>query len=228
MSTDADDTPDLTDEQIAAIGDLSPEDIEALRKLARGELDDQMSLQIGSISRRDALTGAGALGLGALLGGGSAMAATGTAGAAPSTSDSDGDVGLPSDRVDVFADGVDSNSVETGEITNKNYVEAQVTATASSSYNADLRAGNYHKLTLTGDVTIDFTNPDGADVNSLTLHLVQDGTGGRTPSFAPTVVWPGGSAPSWSTAANAEDVVAFIHDQDGSQWLGFNGGLNFS
>lgn len=120
------------------------------------------------------------------------------------------------------------DSVDAGEIANQNYVEPQVTASEGTSYNADLTAGNYHKVTMTGDVTFDFTNPDASDVNSLVLQLVQDGTGGRSPSFTPTVVWPGGSAPSWSTGANEEDVATFVHDQDGSQWLGFEGGLNFS
>lgn len=114
------------------------------------------------------------------------------------------------------------------EVTNKNYVEEQVTASEGSAYTADLTAGNVHKLTLTGDVSIDISNVDSAGVNSIMLHLVQDGTGGRTPSFTPTVVWSGGSAPSWSTAANAEDVVTLVHDPDGSQWLGFEGGTGFA
>jgi len=128
------------------------------------------------------------------------------------------------DGTNIVAD-VDNASVTTEEVNNNNYVEPQATASASTTYNADLSTANYHKVTLTGDVTFDFTNADASDVNSLVLHLVQDATGGRTPSFTPTVVWDGGTAPSWSTAANAEDIVTFVHDQDGGQWVGFVGGL---
>ena len=113
-------------------------------------------------------------------------------------------------------------------IANKNYIETQVTDTQSTTYSVDLSQGNIHKLTLTGDVTIDFTNVDATNVNSVVLHLVQDGTGGRTPSFTPTVVWDGGNTPSWSTSANAEDVVTLVHDQDGDKWLGFVGGLGMA
>lgn len=120
----------------------------------------------------------------------------------------------------------DLDSVGTLDFTNT--TEPQVTASEGTSYDIDVSTGNYHKVTLTGDVTFDITNADASDVNSVVLHLVQDATGSRTPSFTPTVVWDGGSAPSWSTAANAEDVVTLVHDQDGSQWLGFVGGLGMA
>lgn len=122
---------------------------------------------------------------------------------------------------------MDDNPIaNASEVNNDNYVEPQPTASAGTSYTADLSTGNYHKLTLTGDVTIDFSNVDATEVNSVVLHLVQDGTGGRTPSFSPTVHAAGGSAPSWSTAAGAEDVVTLMHDQDGSKWILFEGAFS--
>jgi hypothetical protein len=51
---------------------------------------------------------AAALGIGSLAGGGAASKLVGSAAAQADTSDSDGNVGLPGDRVDVFADGVDA------------------------------------------------------------------------------------------------------------------------
>lgn len=65
------------------------------------------------VSRREAMQAGGALGVGALLGGGGGLALTQRAAADASTSDSDGNVGLPGDRVDVFADGVDATTVST-------------------------------------------------------------------------------------------------------------------
>lgn len=123
-------------------------------------------------------------------------------------------------------DGNDADNV--GTVDFQNTTEPQVTSSNSTSYTADLAMSNYHKVTMTGDVTFDFSNVDATDVNTVVLHLVQDATGGRTPSFTPTVVWDSGSAPSWSTAANAEDIVTFIHDQDGSQWIGLLGGLGLA
>lgn len=63
-------------------------------------------------TRREAIKLVGLVAGGMALGG----AITEVVSAQASTSDSDGNVGLPGDRVDVFADGVDANSVSTGEL----------------------------------------------------------------------------------------------------------------
>lgn len=115
-----------------------------------------------------------------------------------------------------------------GTVDFNNTTEPQVTSSNSTQYTADLSTSNYHKVTMTGDVSFSVSNADASDVNTFCLQLVQDATGGRTPSFNFTVVWDSGSAPSWSTSANAEDFVTFIHDQDGSQWIGFLGGTGFA
>lgn len=62
------------------------------------------------LSRRQALTAVAAIASGATIGG-ALREAVGVASAAASTSDSDGDVGTPSSRVDVFADAVDTDQV---------------------------------------------------------------------------------------------------------------------
>jgi len=129
------------------------------------------------------------------------------------------------DNIDLQGDGAIQDA---DKISNDNYVESQTTTSQGTSYTVDLAQSNYHKITLTGDVSIDFTNQDTAETNSVMLHLVQDSTGGRTPSFTPTVIWDSGSVPSWSTSANAEDVVSLAYDPDGSQWLGFVGGLGMA
>lgn len=68
------------------------------------ETAQRVSKNLRGVSRRELLGGAGAVGLGGLLGAGS-MGATGTASADASTSDSDGNVGTPGDPVDGFFDG---------------------------------------------------------------------------------------------------------------------------
>lgn len=60
----------------------------------------------GGVTRRSALQALAALGGGSLLGA-AGSEAVGNAAASPSTTDGDGDVGTPSNPVDIFADGVD-------------------------------------------------------------------------------------------------------------------------
>ncbi|HWP61288.1 MAG TPA: hypothetical protein VN495_01665, partial [Candidatus Paceibacterota bacterium] len=48
--------------------------------------------------------------------------------------------------------------------------------------------------------------------------LDQDGTGSRHVTWPSSVKWPGGNAPTLSTAANTTDVVHFIYD--GKRFLG--------
>lgn len=85
---------------------LDDEDVSALKEMAEWWRESNMT-------RRAALglaTGAGA----AAAGAGGFM--TGRASADASTSDNDGDVGEPDDRVDVWADGVDANSIGVDEL----------------------------------------------------------------------------------------------------------------
>lgn len=85
---------------MAELSDADKEFIKELREAKENK----------SITRREALSVAGGV-----LGGGAlgAAGAVETASADASTTDSDGNVGLPDDRVDVFAEGVD-----TGEVNN--------------------------------------------------------------------------------------------------------------
>lgn len=98
------------------LDDLTPKQEQALAQLAEQRAD-------ASTGRRDLLK---ALGIGALgIGAGSAATeglteAVGTA-SAQSTSDSVGDVGTPSDPVDVFAEGIDSTSVSTDSLSVTQY-----------------------------------------------------------------------------------------------------------
>lgn len=77
------------------------------------ELQDQF---LAGVNRREALQVGGVLGLGALLGGGGVYTAANQANGEASRLDLDSDIGTPSDRVDVFADGLDSFSVITGKV----------------------------------------------------------------------------------------------------------------
>lgn len=81
---------------------------------------------------------------------------------------------------------------------------------------------NFHKLTLTGNCTISFDDPNGP--TTLIVKLVQDGTGSRTVTWPGTVKWQGGTAPTLSTAASSIDLISFYYD--GSTYYG-SAGLDF-
>jgi len=70
--------------------------------------------------------------------------------------------------------------------------------------------GNFQKSTLTGNCTYTFTAP--TNKGRYQLVLVQDATGGRTVTWPASVKWPGGTAPTLSTAANSIDIISFYYD----------------
>jgi len=83
--------------------------------------------------------------------------------------------------------------------------------------------GNRHSLTLTANSIVNFTHPSSG-VGNFLLKLIQDGTGSRTANF-PSVLWPGGTPATLSTAPGAVDLLSVYFD--GTNYYG-QMGLNFS
>jgi len=94
-------------------------------------------------------------------------------------------------------------------ITNLNYSEAAPhSVTFASTITPDVTNGNIQTVTLTGNVTFSaFSNPVAGQ--SLTLFVVQDGTGSRT--LTSTMKFAGGSK-TLSTAANSIDIITAFYD----------------
>lgn len=90
----------------------------------------------------------------------------------------------------------------------------------SAGVTVDYNNGNCQKITLTGNITITFTNfpGSGAYSGSMTLKLVQDATGSRTATFPAGTKTPGGSGLTLSTAANAVDIVYIYTDDDAATY----------
>jgi len=97
---------------------------------------------------------------------------------------------------------------------------------AGASLTLNANNGNFQRLTLTGNITsITMTVPTSG-IGRFQFKFIQDGTGSRTVTGWPAAVqWPGGTAPTFSTAASSEDIVSFYYD--GTNWYG-TFGLNFS
>lgn len=75
----------------------------------------------------------------------------------------------------------------------------------------DWTAGQAQKITLNAVApALTFTAPPG--VCSLQLKVIQDGVGGRVPSFPVAVNWVGGFTPIFSTAPAAVDIVSLYYD----------------
>ena len=95
---------------------------------------------------------------------------------------------------------------------NQSFSKAQrgtITAlTDGATITPDFSAANNYSVTLGGNRT--FANPTNLTAGqSGSLVITQDGTGSRTAAWGSYWKWPGGTAPTLTTTANAVDVVAY-------------------
>jgi len=101
------------------------------------------------------------------------------------------------------------------------YTETVVSASISGSYTIDWSAGSIFNLTLTGNTTFTFTNPPSSgNMQSITVVLLQDGTGSRTVTWPTNVRYSYSQAPVLTTTANYRDVLTFVTYDGGSSYLG--------
>jgi hypothetical protein len=98
------------------------------------------------------------------------------------------------------------------------------TANTGTAYTIDLVNGSVQQLTLTGNCT--FTFPAVGGGKQFLLMTTQDATGSRTITWPASVKWAGGTAPTITGTAAKTDVFSFL--SNGTYWLGFPGGLNFT
>ena len=106
-------------------------------------------------------------------------------------------------------------------------VETVASASVSGAVTRDASAATTHDLTLTGDVTsLTFNNTpnDAAESQSVVVIFRQDATGGRAAAHPTGVIWPGGTAPTLDTTANARNMVAYTFFGGGEVW-GFPNGI---
>ena len=87
----------------------------------------------------------------------------------------------------------------------------------------DWGTGNKQRLTMDDDCAVTFTAPDG--VGNFLLHAIQDGSGGHALTFVTSVKWPDGTEPTYTTGADAEDILTFYYD--GTSYFGV-GSLDFT
>jgi hypothetical protein len=84
-----------------------------------------------------------------------------------------------------------------------------------------LNNGNWFRYTLTGTPTFTFANaPASGNAMTVTLLVLQNGTGGYTPAWGNTIYWAGGQVPPASTGANKLDMWTFTTTDGGSTFIG--------
>ena len=102
---------------------------------------------------------------------------------------------------------ITSPVMSAAQFTTQAYFDAEVDdGNSSTADTIDWTTGNKHKSTVTGNCTYTFTPPSGPA--NLILKLVNPGS--KTPVWPVTVLWSGGTEPSWT--ASGTDIVAFYWD----------------
>jgi len=94
----------------------------------------------------------------------------------------------------------------------------------------DYTAGGVVSMTLAvATTTLSFTNPPATGkAGNLTLYITQDSTGTRLITWPVSVKWPGGTAPTLSTAVGAIDVITLTTLDGGTTWFGYVAGLGMA
>jgi hypothetical protein len=83
-----------------------------------------------------------------------------------------------------------------------------VALTDGATITPDFAAGNNFSVTLGGNRTL--ANPSNLTAGQAgTIVITQDGTGSRTLAYGSNWKFPGGTAPTLTTTANAVDVIAY-------------------
>ena len=84
------------------------------------------------------------------------------------------------------------------------------TLTDAATINWDLFLGQVATITLGGNRTV--AAPSNMRVGTYILHVIQDGSGGRTLNWNSVFKWPAGVAPTLTTTASRRDMFSFVSD----------------
>jgi hypothetical protein len=91
-----------------------------------------------------------------------------------------------------------------------NFAQPIQALTDAASITANFAVAKAYKVTVAGNRTLVFENPDADDF--VLIRITQDGTGSRLITWPATVKWAGGSAPTLTITANKSDQILFWFD----------------
>ncbi len=92
-----------------------------------------------------------------------------------------------------------------GQVFSPTHAKGNITGATTVSFND----GNVQTMTLTGNVTFTFSNPQSGA--SYQLIITQDATGGRTIAW-PTIHWGGKTVPTLTGTLNSKDIITITYD----------------
>jgi hypothetical protein len=134
--------------------------------------------------------------------------------------------GLTADDVQEAIDELATGATPTNLLTaidGEGHVIASVPI-SGASHTHDLADGNILDITLTANCALSFAGIDAGRARVWWVIKRQDATGSRTLTLPGSVVWPGGVAPTLSTAAGSVDILRFISVDGGTVIFGESGG----
>ena len=86
------------------------------------------------------------------------------------------------------------------------YTEQVENGDSGAAVEIDWTAGNNQCVTLTDDAVITFVDPPSAA--HVTLCMIQDGSGGHSPTWPTNVEWPEDVEPTWNTDPNKVNIFS--------------------
>lgn len=98
-------------------------------------------------------------------------------------------------------------------------------AATGATETLDVSTANVFDITLDAACELTFSGSAASVANSFTLIARQGGSGSYAITWPASVDWPGGTAPTISTAAGRVDVFTFFTVDNGTTWLGFASGI---
>ncbi|RCX10694.1 hypothetical protein [Extensimonas vulgaris] len=128
-------------------------------------------------------------------------------------------------------DGVGVPPADFGGTAISNYTDdtASITVTgATTTIDLASTKARVISLAMQANTTLAFANVPSNGVVAITLICTQDATGGRTLTFPGGTKFPGGSVPTLSTTANAEDWFELVKPPLLTNWRVFTVGKKVS
>lgn len=103
-----------------------------------------------------------------------------------------------------------ANTTFQGTINSANAAVLSQTLTDAATISWDGSLGQIATITLGGNRTM--AAPTHLQVGTYILHVIQDGTGGRTITWNAVFKWVQATSPVLSAVANRHDIISFISD----------------
>jgi len=101
-----------------------------------------------------------------------------------------------------------SQTFDIPEVKQLNYGKEVQNTADTTTIVVNWKAGQKQRVILNSSTTISFVPPEGV----CNLMLVLDYNGTYTPTLPSTMLWQGGTEPTWTKTNGAVDIIAMYYD----------------